>query len=295
MSVTMNYPGGKKNMRMNENHQSCRQKQENALYRIGIFAAMNHVTIRTLRFYEEKRLLIPACIQEDNGYRYYILDQSAVLQKINSLKAAGFTLDEIHALQNGGNQKDIISQRKAKVLDEIARLTSQLAVLETCGSEEAKLLSSAVTVRTIDAVTVACMDDTITSFDCLFEAMPEMGELMEGAGCICAVPDYCFTMYMEDGYQEENIHVRLCQAVEEEKQTFGKLQFETLEEIQSACIYHYGSYDSLHHSYASILSWIDENGYQIDGPIRESYIDGVWNQDDESFWLTEIQIPIRKG
>ena len=148
-------------MKMNETHQPCNPKQEKSLYRIGIFAAMNHVTIKTLRFYEEKGLLIPACIQEDNGYRYYTLDQSAVLQKINSLKSAGFTLDEIHALHNGGNQKDIISQRKAKILDEIARLTSQLAVLETCGSQDVKMLSSAVTLRNIENVTVACMDETI--------------------------------------------------------------------------------------------------------------------------------------
>lgn len=295
MTFTENHPGGEKNMKMNETHQPCNPKQEKALYRIGIFAAMNHVTMKTLRFYEEKGLLIPACIQEDNGYRYYTLDQSAVLLQINSLKSAGFTLDEIHALQNGGNQKDIISQRKAKILDEIARLTNQLAVLETCGSQDAKMLSSAVTVRNIEKVTVACMDEIITSYDCLFDAMPEMGELMEKANCICAVPDYCFTMYMEDGYQEENIPVRLCQAVEEEKQAIGKLQFETLEEIQAACIYHHGSYDTLHHTYASILSWIEKNGYQIDGQIRESYIDGVWNQEDENSWLTEIQIPVRKG
>lgn len=31
------------------------------------------------------------------------------------------------------------------------------------------------------------------------------------------------------------------------------------------------------------------------GEIRESYIDGVWNKDDESEWLTEIQIPIEKA
>ena len=36
------------------------------------------------------------------------------------------------------------------------------------------------------------------------------------------------------------------------------------------------------------------NGYEIVGAIRESYIDGVWNKGDESEWLTEIQVPIRK-
>lgn len=47
-------------------------------------------------------------------------------------------------------------------------------------------------------------------------------------------------------------------------------------------------------SYESVLKYVEDNGYEIVGAIRESYIDGVWNKEDESEWLTEIQVPIRK-
>ena len=40
--------------------------------------------------------------------------------------------------------------------------------------------------------------------------------------------------------------------------------------------------------------YIEENDYEIAGNIRESYIDGIWNKDDESEWLAELQIPVRK-
>ena len=46
-------------------------------------------------------------------------------------------------------------------------------------------------------------------------------------------------------------------------------------------------------AYEMILQYIEENGYEIVGNIRENYIDGVWNKDSESDWLTEIQIPIK--
>ena len=72
------------------------------------------------------------------------------------------------------------------------------------------------------------------------------------------------------------------------------LYFRTLPEIQAACVYHKGSYRTFSESYERVLKYIEENGYEIAGEIRESYIDGVWNQDDESQWLSEIQIPIRK-
>ena len=46
--------------------------------------------------------------------------------------------------------------------------------------------------------------------------------------------------------------------------------------------------------YETVLRYIEENGYEIAGEIRESYIDGVWNKDDESEWLSEIQVPVRR-
>lgn len=64
--------------------------------------------------------------------------------------------------------------------------------------------------------------------------------------------------------------------------------------IQAACIYHKGSYDTFSDTYEYVLRYIEENGYEIVGSIREKYIDGIWNKDDVSEWLSEIQVPVRK-
>ena len=138
------------------------------------------------------------------------------------------------------------------------------------------------------------MRTRLESYDGLFDRMPEMGALMERAGCECAVPEYCFTNYLESGYKDEDILVEICESVTAAKEASGGLYFKTLPEVQAACIFHKGSYGTLSESYEAILKHIEENGYEIAGEIRESYIDGVWNQDDESGWLTEIQIPVRR-
>ena len=49
--------------------------------------------------------------------------------------------------------------------------------------------------------TVAYMHTRLQSYDCLFDRMPQMGALMEDAGCVCALPEYCFTNYLEPGYR----------------------------------------------------------------------------------------------
>ena len=98
---------------------------------------------------------------------------------------------------------------------------------------------------------------------------------------------------MEQGYKENNILVEICQSVTEKKQDSEKVRFETLPEVsEAACIFHKGSYETFHKSYAAILNYIEENGYEICGNIRESYIDGVWNKENPEEWLSEIQIPV---
>ena len=72
------------------------------------------------------------------------------------------------------------------------------------------------------------------------------------------------------------------------------IKFEQLNGVKAACIYHKGSYDSLRDSYSYVIKWVEDNGYEISEPIRERYIDGMWNKASEDEWLTEIQIPIRK-
>ena len=53
---------------MKETHEPCKDKAQENLYRIGMFAAMNHVTIKALRYYDEQGLLAPAYVDMENGY-----------------------------------------------------------------------------------------------------------------------------------------------------------------------------------------------------------------------------------
>lgn len=88
--------------------------------------------------------------------------------------------------------------------------------------------------------------------------------------------------------------IETCEAVTERKADSEIVKFKELPEIQAACIFHRGSYDNFPKTYEAVLSYIEENGYEICGNIRESYIDGVWNRESEKEWLSEIQIPVRK-
>lgn len=276
-------------MEMKNKHQPCTPQTKNTLYRIGMFAAMNRVTIKALRFYEEQNLLLPVYINYENGYRFYELSQIQDLHKITALKQAGFTLEEIQKLNNGCDENAVLLKKKSELLSKIADLTKQLSIVSTFLTKKVDTISSPVLIKKIPKVTVAAMKSTIESYDDLFELMPKMGALMEKAGCECSMPEYCFTNYITTTGE---IIIETCEAVVEAKPQLEDLYFKEFPEVQAACIFHKGSYNNLSQSYERLLNYIEENSYEICGDFRESYIDGVWNKSDESQWLTEIQIPV---
>lgn len=56
---------------------------------------MMQVTVKTLRHYEQKGLLLPCEVDEWTGYRYYSAAQMQRLNTIRRLQRLGFSLDEI--------------------------------------------------------------------------------------------------------------------------------------------------------------------------------------------------------
>lgn len=262
-----------KKMRMNQKHPSCNPKAKEQLYKIGMFANMNRVTIKTLRYYDEQKLLIPVYVDEENGYRYYAAGQMAQLNRIIALKNMGFSIDDIRKIIDGAEEKSFLLEKKQEILKELAVLTEKLSQVESYLARESMNLSAPVLIKEIPEAIVCTMKHRIKSYDALFELMPQMGAQMEMLDCKCAQPAYCFTHYLESGYKEEDILVEICEAVTEKKQDSGDIVFKVLPKVpMAACIFHKGSYDTLHKSYAILLQYIEENGYAICGNIRESYI-----------------------
>ena len=201
-------------MKMNQQHPGCNPKGKEKLYKIGMFANMNRVTIKTLRYYDEQKLLIPVYVDEENGYRYYAAGQMERLHRIIALKNMGFSIDDIRKIMDGAEEKSFLLEKKQEILKEIAALTDKLSQVESYLAKESINLSSPVLIKELPQTIVCTMKRRIRSYDALFVLMPQM-ELMD---CKCAQPEYCFTHYLEPEYKEEDVPVESCEAVTEEEQ-----------------------------------------------------------------------------
>lgn len=83
--------------------------------KIGEFSKLMQTTVKTLRLYEQRGLLLPAHIDPDSGYRYYTVAQMQRLNSVRSLKRLGFSLEEIRDLFADDSQVPPLEALSAKI------------------------------------------------------------------------------------------------------------------------------------------------------------------------------------
>lgn len=266
------------------------------MFSIGLFSKMNRITTKTLRHYDKIGLLKPAYTDDSNGYRYYTSEQLPKLHKIITLKQMGLNLfDIIELLEKNADIEVYLKLRenevKQNILNEEAKLRQIKSYLLKLKGDNTMYNPI---IKTLPEVIVASMRMIAPNYNSYFELIPKMGDEMRRVGAVCAEPAYCFNIYHDGEYKEIDIDVEVCEAVVEFCEDSKMVTYKRIPEISKAvCILHKGPYETLGETYAYILKWIEENNFVISAPIRESYIDGIWNKENKEEWLTEIQVPIK--
>lgn len=205
------------------------------------------------------------------------------------------SLEEIKMIRQGLPVEEFMVRKKSELLRRIAEDTVRISKIETYMSNEKELRQYNILIKELPEVIVASMRHVIKNYGEFFDIYPAMGAEMERCGCVCALPEYCFSIYHDGGYREEDIDVEICEAVTELKAGSNGLAFKVVPRVETAaCALHKGAYDDFPQAYAALMRWMEDNGYEPNGYPRESYIDGIWNKESSSEWLTEIQFPVRK-
>ncbi len=94
--------------------------------KIGEFARMCGTKISVLRHYDREKLLVPQYTDKFSGYRYYASEQIMTFYRINALKKAGFSLQEIkEIISEGKTSKEIealFSEKENEFLEALKNL-----------------------------------------------------------------------------------------------------------------------------------------------------------------------------
>jgi DNA-binding transcriptional MerR regulator len=104
------------------------------MFRIGDFAKISGVSVRTLLYYEETGLLKPQRIEPVNGYRYYSVEQIFRLNRILAYKDLGFSLKQIASFLNQDLSaieiKEMLDQKQSEMHKRIEEEQARLARLQ---------------------------------------------------------------------------------------------------------------------------------------------------------------------
>jgi len=266
--------------------------------KIGEFSQLMQVTVKTLRHYEQKGLLIPDEVDEWTGYRYYSIEQMQKLQAIRDLQRLGFSLDEIKDLCDSYSCTPTIDQLTEKIEETEAQLRQLIArrdrLIDWRNARKQMTTMEKFSIQSLPEIIVASHREILPNYAAIGPmCVNKIGPEMQRLGCKCPPPGYCFTVEHDREYKPTDVDIEYCEQVEEMGEDSAIIQFKRLPAIPKAlCMKHIGPYERFYESFIEAFRYIDEQGYKPIGQHRTCYIDGVWNQEDPEKWLSVIQIPI---
>ena len=270
----------------------------NTKLKIGEFSKMMQVTVKTLRHYEQRGLLMPEEVDKWTGYRYYSISQMQRLNAIRDLQRQGFTLEEIKELFDDGAQMPSVDQLTQKI-EETERQLQLLVerrrqLLRWLDSHKQKNTMEKFNIQSLPEIIVASHREVIADYSALGAlCVNKIGPEMQRLGCKCPPPGYCFTIEHAKEYHPTDIDIEYCEQVEEMGIDSNIIQFKRLAAVPKAlCMKHVGPYERFYESYTEAFKYMEEQGYKMAGHPRTCYIDGAWNQEDPEKWLSIVQIPI---
>jgi len=264
------------------------------MYSIGEFSKITSLTVKSLRLYHEKGLLVPARVDDFTGYRYYDNANYETARSIHMLKAFDFSLYEIkEILEEYEDEGDIVSQlklklqqvrRKMKRYDEISQSLELLIQSERERTMEDQHPFE-IEEKVIETILIAGhrmrgkYEDVGKGLGLLFK---KMGRHVNGKP---------IALYFDGEYKEDDADFEACVPVRK-GQSEGEISVRELTGGRCVTLIHKGPYETLHQSYKKIYDYLSAKGYTAKLPTREVYVKGpgmIFKGNPRNY-LTEIQM-----
>lgn len=264
------------------------------MYTIGEFSRITNITIKALRFYHTKGLLVPSYIDETSNYRYYNKKDIDKALVIADLKSMQFNLSEISEITTATTDESdltvILHQKKAAIDADIKHLNAISSAIDSILIKEREAKKMADINNEIQIKQVPEILVMVTEWRGAYsETGKAMGLLYKAAGRHAAGAP--FNLYSE-GEAVDIADIESCLPVK--KALKGKLTCKTMAGGEFVSLIHTGSYENIGQSYAKIFDYINTAGIKTTLPTREIYLKGpgmIFKGNPDKY-LTEIQIQI---
>lgn len=267
------------------------------MFSIGEFSKITRLPIKTLRYYHERSLLVPANVESGSGYRYYDQKNVERARIIVLLRSLEFSLDQIGEIltecSDDGDLIEFLQHRRDSVLAEVNRQKEIASRLDKIIQREKKSRETmSVTNRSIQEITVPPMLIAgIRMKGKYSDCGKGFAKLGKSLGRFISGPAFC--LFYDEGYREDDADFETCMPIKRRVDKEG-IDCRELPGGKFLSLVHQGPYDAVGPTYQSLISFAKENDLQLQSPCREVYIKGpgIIFKGNPNNYVTEIQMPV---
>lgn len=267
---------------------------QKVLFSIGETAKIHHISKQALIFYDKIGLLKPCYINPDNGYRYYSLDEFAILDIIIYLKTLDVPLDEIKQYivkRNAQNSIEFFSRQKKMIEGKIQTLKDIKLKLENA---IAQYTDSAEYNQTKPFLKKRRAQHSVQ-----YDINPPYDEvqtdlMLKRLLQYVEQHDYLLEYTLGTTISIDNLKRGI---FNQNHKTFAivnkKLRHSKYCQIPAgtyATIYHHGAYDQIGKSYNLLMEYIQQNQLTILADAYEYLLFDIFLTRDKRDFITEISI-----
>lgn len=266
------------------------------MFTIGQFSRISGFTVKTLRFYHEKGILVPRYVDDETSYRYYDAAGVERARVIAQLRAFDFSVAEIsEILESCDDESDLV-----------AYLDRQRGVLQQRIRDQRKMLKQLDSIITSEREARIMADSSTSQVEeKTLETVRIAGVRMKGKYCECGkgfgklgravgrfIAGKPMNLYYDCEYKEDDADMEPCFPVKPAAKEKPGISVRDLPGGRCVSLMHLGPYDELGRSYEKLFAYVEEKGYKTLLPSREVYIKGpgMIFRGNPKKYLTEIQV-----
>ena len=262
---------------------------------IGEFSRATALTVKTLRHYHERGILIPARVDAGSGYRSYDEANLERARVIKALRALEFSLGDIAAIledcDDDADALDFLEQHRTAIGAQLTHLQHVHDSLEHVirTQKEARAIMnehSNIEDKTIPPQLVAGI-----RMRGRFEQSKDGFKRLGRAFGFSLAGKPGMLIYDEE-YKEDDADFEVFFPVKKRKEVGEDVAVRELPGGRAVTLVHRGPYDRISEVYAQLLQAIHDRKLRPLSPSREVYIKGpgMLFQGNPEKYLTEVQI-----
>jgi DNA-binding transcriptional MerR regulator len=264
------------------------------LLTIGDFSRATFLSVKTLRHYHRVGLLEPSDVDPVTGYRRYTSHQIPTAQVIRRFRDLDMPLEEIGSVLRATDQ----ATRSQLIAAHLSRLEESLADTQRAVASLRDLLEhpsppAPIKHRRVPATPAAAITATVEVGDLAAWYQGAVGEIhatLSAQGITTGGP--AGGIYANELFSEERGEATIFLPADDPIRPVGRVGSFTAPPIELAVITHTGSHADVDRSYGALATYVSEHTLAIEGPVREYYLVGRNDTEDELAWRTEIGWPI---